>query len=337
MGSLSGGNQQKVVIAKWLMAEPRIILLNDPTRGIDVGTKQEIYVLLRRLADAGAAIVFYSTDYDELIGCCDRVLVLYDGAIKRVLSRVRNHRARADQQRAQHRRGSRRRSGCGTAAMSDWRYRLAQNRATLLAFVFFVVMFAIYSSNHPAGFSANVVQTAANKGVLLALVAMAQTFVVITAGIDLSVGMVFVLTNCLASWIVVGTAATATLGVLGVLLTGLACGAINGLIVIYGRLQPIVATIATGAVYFGFALLLRPIPGGDVYGPLADALTGRVFGACARKPGCARRRRSRALGSLCAIGGRPRGLRRRLVRDRRLYVRRSGRRGEVLAPICFPD
>ena len=85
-GSLSGGNQQKVVIAKWLMAEPRIILLNDPTRGIDVGTKQEIYGLLRRLADSGAAIVFYTTDYDELIGCCDRALVLYDGAIKRVLS-----------------------------------------------------------------------------------------------------------------------------------------------------------------------------------------------------------------------------------------------------------
>ncbi len=85
VGSLSGGNQQKVVIAKWLMAEPRIILLNDPTRGIDVATKQEIYQLLRRLADAGAAIVFYTTDYSELIGCCDRALVLYDGAIKRVL------------------------------------------------------------------------------------------------------------------------------------------------------------------------------------------------------------------------------------------------------------
>ena len=69
-GALSGGNQQKVVIAKWLMAEPRIILLNDPTRGIDVATKQEIYQLLRRLADSGAAIVFYTTDYAELIGCC---------------------------------------------------------------------------------------------------------------------------------------------------------------------------------------------------------------------------------------------------------------------------
>ena len=85
VGALSGGNQQKVVIAKWLMRGPRIILLNDPTRGIDVGTKQELYQLLRKLADAGAAILFYSTDYDELIGCCDRVLVLYDGAIKREL------------------------------------------------------------------------------------------------------------------------------------------------------------------------------------------------------------------------------------------------------------
>jgi ribose transport system ATP-binding protein len=85
VGALSGGNQQKVVIAKWLMRHPRIILLNDPTRGIDVGTKQEIYQLLRRIAGEGAAILFYSTDYDELIGCCDRVLVLYDGAIKREL------------------------------------------------------------------------------------------------------------------------------------------------------------------------------------------------------------------------------------------------------------
>ena len=85
-GSLSGGNQQKLVIAKWLMIAPRIILLNDPTRGIDVGTKQEIYVLLRKLADSGAAVVLYSTDYDELIGLCDKVLVLYDGSIKRTLT-----------------------------------------------------------------------------------------------------------------------------------------------------------------------------------------------------------------------------------------------------------
>ena len=86
VAALSGGNQQKVVIGKWLMTDARIVLLNDPTRGIDVGTKQELYELLRGLADAGTAILFYSTDYDELIGMCDRVLILYDGRIERELA-----------------------------------------------------------------------------------------------------------------------------------------------------------------------------------------------------------------------------------------------------------
>ena len=85
VSTLSGGNQQKVVIAKWLMTDPKVILLNDPTRGIDVGTKQEIYRLLRSLAESGASILFYSTDYEELIGCCDRVAVMYDGAVVREL------------------------------------------------------------------------------------------------------------------------------------------------------------------------------------------------------------------------------------------------------------
>jgi ribose transport system ATP-binding protein len=83
--ALSGGNQQKLVIGKWLMVSPRILLLDDPTRGIDVGTKQEIYQLLRELARDGAAILFYSTDIDELVGCCDRVLVMVEGAIRREL------------------------------------------------------------------------------------------------------------------------------------------------------------------------------------------------------------------------------------------------------------
>ena len=85
VATLSGGNQQKVVIAKWLMTDANVFLLMDPTRGIDVGTKQEIYALMRRLADDGAAILFYSTDYDELIGMCDRVLMLYRGAVVRTL------------------------------------------------------------------------------------------------------------------------------------------------------------------------------------------------------------------------------------------------------------
>jgi ribose transport system permease protein len=172
--------------------------------------------------------------------------------------------------------------------VSDWRYRLAEQRGTLLALGIFILMFAIYLFNHPAiagnGFTAravgNVVQTAANKGVLLALVAMAQALVVITAGIDLSVGMICILANCVASYIVVGSFGMALFGCAGVLVVGLICGAINGIIVIYGRLQPIVTTIATGSIFYGIALYLRPQPEGaeNFNSDLADLITGRLPG-----------------------------------------------------------
>ena len=162
--------------------------------------------------------------------------------------------------------------------IGDARYWLRENMGAIAAFAAFVAMFALYAANHPAGLSANVAQTAANKGVILAIVAMAQTVVVLTSGIDLSVGTVMVLANCLASHIVTGEIGAASLGVIGVLAVGAACGAINGLIVIFGRLQPIVTTIATGAVYYGVALALRPVPGGDVNATLADAATGQVAG-----------------------------------------------------------
>jgi ribose transport system ATP-binding protein len=84
--TLSGGNQQKVVIAKWLMIAPDVILMNDPTRGIDIGTKQENFRMMRALADEGKSILFYSSDYAELIGCADRVIVLYDGQVVRELT-----------------------------------------------------------------------------------------------------------------------------------------------------------------------------------------------------------------------------------------------------------
>jgi ribose transport system ATP-binding protein len=82
VSSLSGGNAQKVVIGKWLMRSPQLMLLDDPTKGVDVGTKAEFYSLLTRLCDEGKTILFYSSDDEELVGLCDRVLVLYDGQIR---------------------------------------------------------------------------------------------------------------------------------------------------------------------------------------------------------------------------------------------------------------
>jgi ribose transport system ATP-binding protein len=86
-GSLSGGNQQKVVLAKWLSMRPRVILFDEPTRGIDVGAKGEIYELMRRLADSGVAILMISSDMEEVIGVSDRIAVMHEGAIAGFLNR----------------------------------------------------------------------------------------------------------------------------------------------------------------------------------------------------------------------------------------------------------
>lgn len=85
-GAFSGGNQQKIAIGKWLLAESRILLMFDPTRGVDVGTKHELYVLIREFADAGGAVLFYSTEIAELVNLCDRVLVMYAGRVVRELA-----------------------------------------------------------------------------------------------------------------------------------------------------------------------------------------------------------------------------------------------------------
>ncbi|MDT7953665.1 MAG: ATP-binding cassette domain-containing protein, partial [Acetobacteraceae bacterium] len=79
--AFSGGNQQKLVIAKWLLAESRVLLLFDPTRGVDIGTKHQIYMLMRAFVDAGGSILFYSTEIPEIVNMCDRVLVLYKGRV----------------------------------------------------------------------------------------------------------------------------------------------------------------------------------------------------------------------------------------------------------------
>jgi ribose transport system ATP-binding protein len=87
VGLLSGGNQQKVVLAKWLSMRPKVLIFDEPTRGVDVGAKTEIYDMLRRLTNAGVAILMISSDMEEVIGVSDRIAVMHEGAISGFLDR----------------------------------------------------------------------------------------------------------------------------------------------------------------------------------------------------------------------------------------------------------
>jgi ABC-type sugar transport system ATPase subunit len=88
IANLSGGNQQKVILARCLSIKPRILIADEPTKGIDVGSKQEIYLLLNRLARDGVAVLFISSEMPEILGLSDRILVMHEGRLAGTLSRA---------------------------------------------------------------------------------------------------------------------------------------------------------------------------------------------------------------------------------------------------------
>jgi ribose/xylose/arabinose/galactoside ABC-type transport system permease subunit len=155
---------------------------------------------------------------------------------------------------------------------------MSRHRPLLFALAALVVLFAVYIGIHPRGFSVYVVTIWSNQGALLGLAAIAQFFVVLVRGIDLSVGPVVALTNVAASYLLHGGSMQIIAGTLGVLALGAACGLANGAAVVFARVQPIVATLASGAVFGGVALLLRPLPGGTIDDSLSDALTYDIAG-----------------------------------------------------------
>ena len=85
--NLSGGNQQKVVLAKWLALSPKVLIFDEPTRGIDVGAKSEIYALIRKLSGEGVSVIAISSEMEEVLGISDRIAVMHEGRITGILHR----------------------------------------------------------------------------------------------------------------------------------------------------------------------------------------------------------------------------------------------------------
>ncbi len=168
-------------------------------------------------------------------------------------------------------------------ASGFWRFGLRHFRVAI-AFIILLALLGITASLNPRFFTPPVITSTANQSMTLIFAGMAQTSVVITGGIDLSVGPIISMSNSLASTIFAET--DDPLSIIGVVIVVLAvasvAGLINGLIVVYGRLQPIIVTLATASIYSGIALFLRPQPGGyvpDVYGGLLTRRVGQLLPA----------------------------------------------------------
>ena len=163
-----------------------------------------------------------------------------------------------------------------TPRSSDLSVAIRQNAALAAAIALFVVLFVVYNWFHPKGFSPQVLLQNSNEAFSLSLVAMAQTIPVLLGGLDLSVGAVMTMVDCLASHVLSGGPLEILAGLVACLAAGAAAGFLNGVIVVYGRIQPIIATLATGAIYIGLALRLRPKPGGKVEEAFSDAMTNSL-------------------------------------------------------------
>lgn len=275
VGLLSGGNQQKVTFARWLLASPRVCILDEPTQGVDVGAKVEIYTLIRKLADRGIAVIVVSSDVIELMGISDRILVVADG---RVVDEM--PAAEASEQRI-----------VGAAVTAEIREKsesqsVARHRGKLAsrygaaALILGLVLLAGIATSlaTPYFFTSRNLSSLALQIAPLVFVSIGQFAVIMLGGIDLSTGPNISLATAIASFLVAtGSALGLALGVPIVLAASVGIGVMNGVLVRTLRLPDLVASIASFSVVAGLALIVRPSPGGSINMAFADLVLARVF------------------------------------------------------------
>jgi ABC-type sugar transport system ATPase subunit/ribose/xylose/arabinose/galactoside ABC-type transport system permease subunit len=276
--TLSGGNQQKVVIARALASGPRVLLLNDPTRGVDIGAKRDIYALLRELAASGMAIVMLSTEVDEHLELMDRVLVFRDGAPATELSRSGLGRAGlsrtgivaeffgpaaapAADATAPNASPARERRAAPAAMSRGGLVGGRRDRAWELPAVLAVALLIANVTVQHSLLSWSAWPVTFAELATPALLAMASTPAILGGGIDISVAPLFTLASVVIEVMLLRHGITSALVVIPV---AVACGALigllNGVLVNYGRYQAVVATLCMNFILSGFALGYAPSP-----------------------------------------------------------------------------
>ncbi len=265
IATLSGGNQQKAVLARCLFASPSVLLLDEPTRGIDLAARAEIYALLRRLSAEGFGIVLCSSEMSEILTQCHRVVVFREGRVTAELSREEATEERVLAAASGAASGAReeaaQRPGDGPPPSPPRGARLARFKSILglAAVLLLSIVFSPVRGGRPVflgiGNLTDILRQVAEKGIL----AVGMTAVVVSGGIDLSVGSVLALAATLTAWFLMKGGLSLAAAALAVLFIGALWGAVNGFVVARWRLQPFIATLATMSAARGVA---RYVSGG---------------------------------------------------------------------------
>ena len=277
IASLSGGNQQKVVFARALLSKPRVILAHEPTQGVDVGARLEIYRLLRDAVDEGATAVVVSSDAAELEGLCDRVLVMSRGVVARELTGADVTEHGMTQAALTATVGKK--AATTKAGSSRPRRFLAGDLAPGALVLALTVMLGVYTAMHNARYvSAPTFNSLLTLFAVVAFAAMAQQVIMIMGGIDLSVGPLMTFLLVLGSFVLVPGQSHLVLALALLLLLGVALvvGVFNWVPSLFG-VPSFLATLVTFTALQGLAFLLRPNFGGSFDDGLLTLLSANLL------------------------------------------------------------
>ncbi len=271
VSSLSGGNQQKVALAKWLDFNPEVIIFDEPTRGIDIGAKTEIYSIMGELAAQGAAIVMVSSELPELISVADRIMVMQEGRMKGIVSNRRGDSGACDEpghpegqaaiphiKRSDYRVIQADTKPTGTARSTIWKIIIRYRTILIL-----ILLMAVFSFLKPVFLNPlNLLAILKNMSYVL-IAGLGMTFIITLAGLDLSVGSIAAVVGVGFAMLVRGGFMSPIPALLIVMGGALFLGFLNGFVSVKGKIEPFLVTLATLNIYRGLALTLnagKPVP-----------------------------------------------------------------------------
>lgn len=272
---LSGGNQQKVLLAKWLATEPKLLILDDPTRGIDVGAKQEIYQLIDNLTGQGFAVILTSSEIDELTALSDRIMLFKNGrhietvemgtSKGEILKYIAGDGGETEKEKEKEaetlRREGRKEEERKRSRLSG--SRLLQRVSSLFkkketgVLIATIVVFIGFSMMVPSFFSGQNIAVILKQMSILGLLTYGMTFVFCAGEVDLSVGMVLNTSMAFMALLMTAAGVSPWLAAAAGLLLATALGTVNGMLAVAFRLPTIVVTLGTVSIYRGLSLILN--------------------------------------------------------------------------------
>jgi len=279
VSALSGGNQQKVVMARSMLSEPALLVADEPTQGVDVGARAEIYRILRLIADRGVPVVVGSSDTKELEGLCDRVIVMSRGhAVATfegddVTEEKIVHAAISSTQHAAELAAKRDRGASRFARFVEGDYA----PVIVLAVVMLALGAYVLEKNHryTSDFNITSVQFACAA---LGFISLGQTFALLLGGIDLSVGPLAGFLVVLASFFVLDGKSPGmwALGFVLMFLAAAGAGLLNGALIRFAKFTPVAATLVTYIGLGGLAFTLRSAPDGYIATSVTNAIQTKI-------------------------------------------------------------